>query len=434
MTSTQKSARGPLVMNVLAPLITYSSPSRIAVVRMPATSEPAPGSVIPRQPIRLALDPRHEVALLLLLGAEQVHGRQDHVGLDREAHVGAAGARVAHALGAHERVEVVAALPAVLLREAEAEIAQLAGPAHDLAGPVGVLPLVAVGVHLLLHPGAHRLAQVEVLVGEEEVLPRAVVVGLDDAGAVALGSSSKSVEYYFLLLTTLREDPLRGRRRTSRRSRSTTPRRATRSPTSCWPSCSRRCGLRRATTRSARSSSPRPTRRSSRRAPTWAGSPPTPRPRTSTSARRRSRRVFKELGELGKPSILAANGHVLAGRARDRAGLRPDRRQGHRGLRHARDQRRPVPVHDHGADLPQRRPQEDDRDAAARRAIDGGGGARGRDREQGRARRRVRRRGRRVGAEAGLEVAPDHAPGQGRDVAPAGHAARRRARLPARRS
>jgi hypothetical protein len=46
-----KSARGPLVMKVFEPLITYSSPSRIAVVRMPATSEPAPGSVIPRQPI-----------------------------------------------------------------------------------------------------------------------------------------------------------------------------------------------------------------------------------------------------------------------------------------------------------------------------------------------------------------------------------------------
>ena len=36
-------------MKVLEPLITYSSPSRLAVVRMPATSEPAPGSVIPRE-------------------------------------------------------------------------------------------------------------------------------------------------------------------------------------------------------------------------------------------------------------------------------------------------------------------------------------------------------------------------------------------------
>jgi hypothetical protein len=46
-----KSARTPLVMNVLEPLITYSSPSRTARVRMPATSEPAPGSVMPSEEI-----------------------------------------------------------------------------------------------------------------------------------------------------------------------------------------------------------------------------------------------------------------------------------------------------------------------------------------------------------------------------------------------
>ena len=37
------------VMNVFEPLRTYSSPSRTAVVWMPATSEPAPGSVRPKQ-------------------------------------------------------------------------------------------------------------------------------------------------------------------------------------------------------------------------------------------------------------------------------------------------------------------------------------------------------------------------------------------------
>ena len=49
-TRTMKSARGPLVMNVFEPLMTNSSPSRIAVVRIPATSDPAPGSVIPSAP------------------------------------------------------------------------------------------------------------------------------------------------------------------------------------------------------------------------------------------------------------------------------------------------------------------------------------------------------------------------------------------------
>jgi len=38
----------PLVMKVFEPLTTYSSPSRMAVVAMPARSEPVPGSVMVR--------------------------------------------------------------------------------------------------------------------------------------------------------------------------------------------------------------------------------------------------------------------------------------------------------------------------------------------------------------------------------------------------
>ena len=56
-TRRMKSARAPLVMKVFEPLMTYSSPSRRAVVRMPATSEPAPGSVIARQAIFSPLMP-----------------------------------------------------------------------------------------------------------------------------------------------------------------------------------------------------------------------------------------------------------------------------------------------------------------------------------------------------------------------------------------
>ena len=41
-----RSALIPLLMKVFCPLSTYASPSRIAVVRMPWRSEPAPGSVI----------------------------------------------------------------------------------------------------------------------------------------------------------------------------------------------------------------------------------------------------------------------------------------------------------------------------------------------------------------------------------------------------
>jgi hypothetical protein len=46
-----KSARWPLVMKIFEPLMTHSSPSRTAVVLMPATSEPASGSVMPRHAI-----------------------------------------------------------------------------------------------------------------------------------------------------------------------------------------------------------------------------------------------------------------------------------------------------------------------------------------------------------------------------------------------
>ncbi len=151
---------------------------------MPATSEPASGSVIPRQPIFSPCDRRRQVALLQLLGAEQLDRRQDHVGVDDEAHVEAARAGVAHALGADQRVVVVAALAAVLLREAEAEEAELAGALQHLARPGGLLPLVAVGPELLLHPGLHRLAQVFVLLREDHVLALGGVVGLDDVGAV----------------------------------------------------------------------------------------------------------------------------------------------------------------------------------------------------------------------------------------------------------
>ena len=38
-------------MKIFRPLTTYSSPSRVARVEMPATSLPAPGSVMPSAPI-----------------------------------------------------------------------------------------------------------------------------------------------------------------------------------------------------------------------------------------------------------------------------------------------------------------------------------------------------------------------------------------------
>ena len=141
--------------------------------------------------------------------------------------------------------------------------------------------------------------------------------------------------------------------------------------------------------------------------------------------------LFKLIGELGKPTICVARGHVLAGRSGSRW-PGPDRRIRGGQLRHARDQHRRLPVHDHGAHLPQRAAQAGQRDAAAGRAPGRAAGARGGDRQPRRARRRARRAGSRLGGQARGQVARDHAPGQGGDAPPARHAARRRPGLPAR--
>ena len=76
-------------------------------------------------------------------------------------------------------------------------------------------------------------------------------------------------------------------------------------------------------------------------------------------------RVFRLLGELGKPSICAANGHVLAGALG--LALACDLVIARDGVRFGTPEikRRPLPVHDHGADLPQRAAQEGQRAAAA---------------------------------------------------------------------
>jgi len=66
------------VMNILEPLTTYSSPFSTAVVWMPETSEPAPGSVRPKHPSTGSLDERAEPLLLLLLRARD----QDRAGCE----------------------------------------------------------------------------------------------------------------------------------------------------------------------------------------------------------------------------------------------------------------------------------------------------------------------------------------------------------------
>ena len=167
-------------MYVFEPLITYSSPSLTARVLIPATSEPASGSVIPMHRIFVAGDRRRRPLLLLLLGAERQDRRHRHVGLDGDPHREAAAVRVRHLLGEHEARVVVAALAAVRLGLVEPEEPELAHPLEHPVRERRLLPLLGVGLELLDHEPADRLAQLLVLVGEDEVLAAGGEVGLED--------------------------------------------------------------------------------------------------------------------------------------------------------------------------------------------------------------------------------------------------------------
>ncbi len=83
-------------------------------------------------------------------------------------------------LGEHQARVVVAALAAVLLGLVETEEAELAHPPEDRVGEGCLLPLLGVRRELLDDEVADRLAQLFVLLGEDEVLAAGLEVGLDD--------------------------------------------------------------------------------------------------------------------------------------------------------------------------------------------------------------------------------------------------------------
>ena len=101
--------------------------------------------------------------------------------------------RGADLLAEDERGVVVAALAAVLDRLVEAEEAELAHPREDGVGEGRLLPLLGVGRELLGDEVGDRLAQLLVLVGEDEVLALRGEVGLEGGlggghGADAIGA------------------------------------------------------------------------------------------------------------------------------------------------------------------------------------------------------------------------------------------------------
>src|SRR6478672_7431648 len=108
----------------------------------------------------LALDRRHEPALLLVLGPELPDRRcgDVHVTADRSTHAARAAAR--QLLCPDRVVQVAAALAAVALLVLQPEEAQLAAAQEDLVWhPLRVLPLHGIGTQLGLDEAPQRLPQ-----------------------------------------------------------------------------------------------------------------------------------------------------------------------------------------------------------------------------------------------------------------------------------
>ena len=121
----------PLVMNVFDPFRTYSSPSRIAVVAMPARSEPVPGSVIATAVIEFAGGDAGQPTLGLLVVAVLDEVRRADVVVQRQPEPGAADAGGRQLLGEHDvEAEVVGAAAAPLLRDGHPEEPVAAGGAR----------------------------------------------------------------------------------------------------------------------------------------------------------------------------------------------------------------------------------------------------------------------------------------------------------------
>jgi hypothetical protein len=85
-------------------------------------------------------------------------------------------------LGEHEVAEVVAALAAVLLGVGEPKEPELAHAVEHGVGEGRLLPLLRVRCELLDHERVDRLAELVVMIGEDEVLAPRPVVGLQHVG------------------------------------------------------------------------------------------------------------------------------------------------------------------------------------------------------------------------------------------------------------
>ena len=162
--------------------MTHSSPSRTARVLMPATSEPASGSVMPRQRIfsPLIAGTSHSCFCSSVPNSED--RRHGHVGLDRDAHRQAAGVRVA--ISSPRTSARSSRRPAPPYSSGLSRPRKPSSPMRGKteSGKVVSSHSSACGASSLRTKRADRLPELLVLIGEDEVLAARAEVGLEDVG------------------------------------------------------------------------------------------------------------------------------------------------------------------------------------------------------------------------------------------------------------
>ena len=184
------SARSARLIHSLAPLSTYESPSRRAVVASAAASVPAPGSVRPNV---ASFSPRAcgTSQRCFCSSVRPLHQRQ-RVEPDMDAHDHAEGGVGALQLLAQDaEADVVHASAAPALPDGRAQEPQLAHLLEDVAADLALrVPLADVRLDLGRGEVAHRLLHELVLVRQREVdrhLANRNRHGLDEVVAKAAG-------------------------------------------------------------------------------------------------------------------------------------------------------------------------------------------------------------------------------------------------------
>ena len=162
------SAMLPLVIHILLPVSSQSSPSRTARVGMPAGFEPKSGSVSPKQPIAVAGRQPGQPFLLLLLGAvapDREHG-QRALHRHEAAQAAVAGLQFQTGQPVADRVGACAAVAG----QVHAEQAELAEFRREFLGRHLVLePLRDVRADVVGHEVTDGALDEPFLVGEQRV-------------------------------------------------------------------------------------------------------------------------------------------------------------------------------------------------------------------------------------------------------------------------